>query len=79
VLLHASSDETFRVEVMAAYKDRQHLFQQLHRILPWAIVDRRGDVPLVYSAYRVPCIAASGPDWPNQLVQVLGVNTGRPS
>jgi hypothetical protein len=79
VLLHASSDETFRVEVMAAYKDRQHLFQRLHRILPWAVVDRRGDVPPVYSAYRVPCIAASGPDWPNQLVQALGVNTGRSS
>jgi len=78
VLLRASPDETFRVEIMAAYKDRQHLFQQRHRILPWAIVDRHGAMPPVYSAYRVPCVDATSPDWPNQLVHTLRPDTCRP-
>jgi hypothetical protein len=72
VLLRAGmDDEAFRVEVMAAYKDRQHLFQQRRRNIPWAIVDRRGDAPAVYSAYRVPCVRATDPDWPQQLVQTI--------
>jgi hypothetical protein len=79
VLLHASPDETLRVEIMAAYKDRQHLYQQRHRILPWAIVYRHGALPPVYSAYRVPCVDATSPDWPNQLIHVLRPNTCRPS
>jgi hypothetical protein len=77
VLLRAGSDETFRIEVMAAYKDRQRLFQQHRRSIPWAIVDRRGDAPPVYSAYHVPCVAATSPDWPRRLVRALGLEAGR--
>jgi hypothetical protein len=79
VLLRADTDETFRIDVMAAYKDRQRLFQQQRRNIPWAIVDRRGDAPSVYSAYHVPCVAASNPDWPRRLVGTLGFETSRSS
>jgi hypothetical protein len=75
VLLRASTDETFRIEVMAAYKDRQRLFQQRRRNIPWAIVDRSGDAPPVYSAYLVPCVAATSPDWPKRLVRTLGLES----
>jgi hypothetical protein len=74
VLLRAGApDELLRIEVMAAYKDRQRLYQQRHRNIPWAIVDRLGDAPPVYSAYRVPCVAAAGQDWPDRLVRTLGL------
>jgi hypothetical protein len=82
VLIRARNDEAFRVEVMAAYKDRQRVFQKRRRNIPWAIVDRHGNRGLersndrslpVYSAYRVPCVAATDPSWPIRLVQTLGL------
>lgn len=87
VLLHAGTDETFRIEVMAAYKDRLRLFQQRRRNIPWAIVDQRGDLrcendgdrpPPVYSAYRIPCVTVTNPNWPKHLMRTLGLEVSQP-
>lgn len=71
VLLRSRPDEAFHIEVMAAYKDRQRLFQQRRRNIPWAIVDRSAGAPSVYSSYRVPCVVATESDWPKSLVRAL--------
>jgi hypothetical protein len=73
VLLRTGADEALRLEVMAAYKDRQRVFQQLRRTIPWAIVDRLGNAPPLFSAYRVPCVPATSPSWPDQLIRTLGL------
>ena len=76
VLLRARDDASLRLEVMAAYKDRQRLFQKRRLNIPWAIVDRLCDAPPVYSTYRVPCVAANAPDWPDRLIHTLGLDAG---
>lgn len=73
VFLRTGDDDALRIEVMAAYKDRQRLYQRRHRDLPWAIVDRVADTPSFFSAYRVPCLPARGADWPDQLIRTLGL------
>ncbi len=75
-LLRAGRDDIFRIEVMAAYKDRQRLLQKRRRDLPWAIIDRRGDAPSPYSNYRVPCVAATDPEWPKRLVRTMRLGDG---
>jgi hypothetical protein len=72
-LLRTGADDTLRLEVMAAYKDRQRVYQQRRRNIPWAIVDRVGNAPPVFSAYKVPCIPATAPGWPDQLIRTLGL------
>ena len=79
VLLRVGTDEPFKLEVMAAYKDRQHLYQKLRRNIPWVIADRHGSAPPVFSAYRVPCVPATCPDWPQQVVSALSLDTRHPS
>jgi hypothetical protein len=73
VFLRTGDDDALRIEVMAAYKDRQRLYQQRQRNLPWAIVDRIADAPSLFSAYKVPCVPAMGPSWPDQLIHTLGL------
>jgi hypothetical protein len=78
VLLRTGIDEMLHIDVMAAYKDRQRLYQQRRQNIPWAIIDRLGDAPPVYSAYRVPCVPATSSDWPDRLVHTLGLNGNLP-
>ena len=73
VLLRARSDDAMRIEVMAAYKDRQQIFQDRHLNIPWAILDRIGTELPVAATYRIPRVIAKGPDWPNRLLQTLGL------
>jgi hypothetical protein len=80
VLLRARNDDSIRKEVMAAYKDRQRLFQKERLNIPWAIIDRVGGELPIAASYRIPRVIAAGPDWPDHLVQALGLgqSEGRP-
>jgi hypothetical protein len=73
VLLRARSDDAMRVEVMAAYKDRQRIFQERQVNIPWAILDHIGNELPVATTYRVPRVITNGPDWPNRLFDILGL------
>ena len=73
VLLRARSDDAMRVEVMAAYKDRQQIFQDRRLNIPWAILDKIGSELPVAATYRIPRVIANGPDWPDRLFQTLGL------
>jgi hypothetical protein len=79
VLLRTGDDDALRIDVMATYTYRQHLHAQRRRNIPWAIVDRVGNAPPFFSIYRVPCVPATFPGWPDQLIRTLGLQTATAS
>jgi hypothetical protein len=73
VLLRARRNDSFRWEILAAYKDRQRLYQQTRVSIPWVIVDRvldSGTIPAAEN-FRVHRIKTTETDWPDQLIQAL--------
>jgi hypothetical protein len=73
LLLRARPDDSMRIEVMAAYKDRQRLYQEKRLNIRWAIVDRVGGELPVAVTFRVPRVVATRPGWTDELMQALGL------
>jgi hypothetical protein len=79
VLLRAHNGDEIKLEIMAAYKDRQRLYQQTRVILPWAIVDELPeDTPHVAKTYGVPCVKTNMADWPDRIIRELGLESETP-
>ena len=61
---------------MAAIRDRQRLYQEKRRHIPWAIVDRVGGqlpVPPNFPARR---ITTTDPHWADELIRALRHDAG---
>nr|WP_295832735.1 toll/interleukin-1 receptor domain-containing protein [uncultured Azospirillum sp.] len=63
VLLRARNENTLRIQVMSAFKDRQRLHQKERVNLPWVIVDKVGGPLPIADTYQVPRVETSLPDW----------------
>lgn len=68
-----TSDSDVRLDVKTIYLDRQLLFQDYQKNIPWAIVDEVGDDFQVAADYGVPRVMTSEPDWPEKLLQKLSL------
>jgi hypothetical protein len=72
VLLHGHPGSWIEKAVAIGYLDRR-LLRQRYRDLPWAIIDRVGQLPPIADEYDVPYVLTTSKEWQRELLSVLGL------
>jgi hypothetical protein len=70
-----TNDGDIQLDVLRMYRDRLRLWQEYGLNVPWAIVDEVGGNFPVAKDHQVPTVLASNPEWPEQLMQTLGLSS----